>query len=297
MKILNLLWIAFIFCSCRAQAPVNAELPVAPDQNSLLWKVSGNGMKSPSYLYGTFHLLCKQDIHFSENLKKALSSSEKLYLEMDMDDPTVMLGGMMLMNMKGGTTLESLFSKEEYVRVNSFFKDSVGMSLAFFKKIKPFFLEAMLYPKMMPCKTVSGVEEELMALAKKEKKEILGLETIEFQSSVFDSIPYPEQARELMQSIDSIGKYRVYFDSMVKVYQSQRLDRIEQLLLNDEFGVKDNQDLLLKNRNQNWVNQLVNILPKQQVLVAVGTAHLLGKDGLITLLRQKGYVLTPILNK
>ena len=101
------------------------------------------------------------------------------------------------------------------------------MPLALLQRTKPFFLAAMLYPKMMPCKSVSGVEEELMKLAKQQKKEIKGLETLEFQSAVFDSIPYEEQAKELLKSIDSMATYKEYFDKMINVYKAQNCRKLK----------------------------------------------------------------------
>ena len=150
---------------------------------------------------------------------------------------------------------------------------------------------------MMPCKTVSGIEEELMKMAKQQKKEIKGLETIEFQSAVFDSIPYEEQAKELLKSIDSMSTYQKYFDTMMTVYKTQQLTEIEKLFKDTEFGMEDHQDLLLNDRNKNWVNQLKIIMKDETVFVAVGAGHLVGKEGLINLLREEGYTLKPILNK
>ena len=67
LKFLYLLVGAWMLQSCKAQS---IQLPLNPDDNSLLWEISGNGLKKPSYLFGTFHILCKQDVHFSETLKK-----------------------------------------------------------------------------------------------------------------------------------------------------------------------------------------------------------------------------------
>jgi uncharacterized protein YbaP (TraB family) len=282
--------------SCRAQTQSPA-LMTNKDDNSLLWEVSGNGLDSASYIFGTFHMLCKRDIHFSEQLKQAVKNSREIYFELDMDDPSVMLGGLMLMNMKGGKKLEDLYKPEEYKKLAGFFKDSLQMPLAMFGNMKPAFLESMLYPKLMPCKNVSGVEEELMKVAKEDHKEIQGLETMEFQASVFDSIPYEEQAKELLTTIDSLNAYKLSFDTMINVYKSQQLKKIEELFNKSEFGMEDNQDLLLNNRNANWVKQLKDIMKKERVFVAVGAGHLVGEKGLIALLRKEGYRVRPLENR
>lgn len=296
MNFIKILGAMCFFCSCNAQTKP-AKLKVNADDNTLLWEVTGKGLKNPSYLFGTFHIMCKDDISFSTQLKSAVTNADIIYMEMDMDDPSMMLSGLMMMNMKDGKKLTDLYTTEEYEKVSVFFKETLHMPIGLLQSTKPFFLAAMLYPKMMPCKTVSGVEEELMKLAKEQKKEIKGLETMEFQSSVFDSIPYQEQAKELLKSIDSLASYQKYFDTMITVYKTQRLTEIEKLFKDSEFGMENHQDILLNDRNKNWVNQLNPIMKNESVFVAVGAGHLVGNEGLINLLRKEGYTLKPLFNR
>ena len=294
MKIFYLFATVFFLQSCKAQS--NIKLPVNKDNNTLLWEVSGKNLKQPSYLFGTFHILCKDDIQFSANLQVALKASQQVYFEMDLDDPKNTLGGMFFMNMKD-KTLSDLYTVEELQKVTKFYKDSLNMKLSYFNKMKPMMLAALLYPRMMPCKTLSGVEIELMTIAKKEKKEILGFETIEFQSSIFDSIPYSMQAKDLLKSIDSMDKYKLYFNKMVQTYKNQQTDSLVAIVNDKTFTDGENNDALLKNRNVNWVKQLKTILPKNNIFMAVGAAHLFGNDGLIDLLRREGYTVKGIENQ
>ncbi len=294
MKITNLLIVVLCFLSCNTIKKTQKTLT---DENTLLWQVSENGLTKPSYIFGTFHLICKEDIPISEALKNKLKETEKVYMELDMDDPSMLLGGMMMMNMKNGVTLKELFSTADYNKIELFFKDSLRTPINMFPKMKPIFLTSFLYPKMLACKTMSGVEQVLMKIAKENKKEILGLETLAFQSSVFDSIPYEKQAKELLKTIDSLEHYKKYFDTMVHVYKSQNLKEIQNLFTKSEFGMEENQDILLDNRNKNWVTQLNTIMKNKSVFVAVGAAHLVGEMGLINLLRKKGYTVKPITNK
>jgi uncharacterized protein YbaP (TraB family) len=295
MKLIRLLPLVLMMAACNAQ-PQNDKLQTNKDNNTLLWEVSGNGLSAPSYLFGTFHLLCSNDIHFSNSLKLALKNVAEVYLELDLDDPSVMQSGLMLMNMNNGKKIKDLYTPEEYKKLEDFFKDSLQIPLTLFQYIKPAFLESMLYPKMMPCKTISGVDEELMKLAKEDKKEIRGLETMAFQASVFDSIPYEEQAKELLKTIDSMDTYKHLFDTMIMVYKSQHLKEIDELFSKSESGMEDHKDILLNNRNANWVKQLKDIMKKERVFVAVGAGHLVGEQGLIALLRKEGYAVRPLEN-
>jgi uncharacterized protein len=278
--------------NCAAQKKLSQN----KDNNTLLWEITGNGLKKPSYIFGTFHIMCKDDIHFSENLKTAIKTANEVYFEMDLDNPKTMLGGLTMMNMKN-KTLADLYTKDELQKLTTFFKDSIKMSLSFFNKMKPMMLEALLYPRMMPCKTPSGIETELMVIAKKEKKEIKGFETMEFQSAIFDSVPYETQAKALLKDIDSTEKFKAFFNKMLDIYKNQEIDKLAQMLADTTFSGGENDDALLKNRNINWVKQLKTILRENNIFMAVGAGHLFGKDGLIVLLRKEGYVLRAIENK
>jgi uncharacterized protein len=264
--------------------------------NTLLWEITGNGLAAPSYLFGTFHLLCKDDINFSEALKQAINNSHEIYLELDLDDPATIMGALMLMNMKDGKKLKDLYTTDQYKRVSDFFKDSLKTPISLFQRMKPEFLIALLYPKMMPCNSASSVEEEIMQLGKDAGKEIKGLETMAFQASVFDSIPYEKQAEELLNTIDSLEKSKADFALMLNAYKKQRLDEIEKIVTTPEFGAAENQDILLDNRNKNWVVQLKSIMKKNPAFIAVGAGHLVGKNGLIALLRAEGYTVRGLEN-
>jgi uncharacterized protein len=291
-----LYFITFAFFTQIVFAQKAPKLAKSKDDNTLLWEITGKGLKQPSYMFGTFHIMCKDDILISENLKQAIAFSKIVYFEMDLDDPKNTLGGLLLMNMKN-KTLKELYTEKEYEKLTAFFKDSLKMSISFFNKMKPMMLESLLLPRMMPCKTPSGVEMELMAIAKKEKKEIKGFETIEFQSGVFDSIPYEKQAKALLKDIDSAANYRVYFNKMVDIYKNQQTDKLLEIINDTTFSEGENNDALLKNRNENWVKQLKTILKQTNIFMGVGAAHLFGKDGLITLLRKEGYTVKAIENK
>jgi hypothetical protein len=296
MRIVPLMILIFALPACHAQT-VTSKLKTNDNNNTLLWEISGNKLEAPSYLFGTFHLICKDDIPIGEQVKTAIQSADEMYMELDMDDPATLMGGLLLMNMKGDSTLKNLYTEQDYKKIESFFNDSLHTPITMFQKMKPFFLMALLYPKMLPCKTMSGVEQELQTLAKKNKKEIQGLETMAFQAAVFDSIPYTEQAKELLKAVDSLAEYKKNFASLVKVYKNQQLDSIMELFNKDEFTSGDNQAVLLDKRNQNWVVQLNKIMKKESVFIAVGAGHLVGEMGLITLLRKAGYTLRPLENK
>lgn len=296
MKKIALPYLAALIASgCTAQ--LKPVFKINENNNTLLWQVSGKDLKKPSFLFGTFHLLCKNDINFSTQLKSAVQYADSIYMELDLDDPSTMMSGLLYLNMKNGKTLKDFYTPEEYKKIEDYFNDSLQMPMIMFQKAKPYFLMAMLYPKMMKCKTFSGVDEEIMTLAKQNNKQIIGLETMEFQSSIFDSIPYELQAEELLKNIDSLDKYKNEFDTLMQAYKSQQLNTMEELMGKSEFAMEKYENLLVNYRNANWVKQLKEIMKNKSVFVAVGAGHLLGEKGLINLLKSEGYVVEPIENK
>lgn len=276
----------FSFQSTRAQS--------AQPGNALLWEVSGNGLDHPSYLYGTFHILCKDDINFSDHLKQTLSQIDTIYMELKLDDPMVMMSGMQYMMMKDGHNLKEYYTDDEYDRLASFFKDSLKTGLEMLQQMKPYLLTSMFYPYLSGCRSPSGVETEILKLAKEDKKPIKGLETMKFQASLFDSIPYELQAKELLKTVDDLQHARDQLQSLIDYYKSQNLTAIDSLMSQQDTTGLQLGDAFLADRNENWVAQLSQSFKNGSFLVAVGAAHLPGKRGLISLLQKAGFEVHPV---
>ena len=120
-KMINILFSLFAFHSCIAQ-PTNSNL-YNKKNNSLLWEISGKGLEKPSYLFGTFHMMCRDDISFSKNLVSSLQQADAIYLEMDLGDPENTIGALKLMKMNDGETIKNLLSESDYNRLKNFFFD------------------------------------------------------------------------------------------------------------------------------------------------------------------------------
>src|ERR1043165_6794377 len=92
-------------------------------KSSLLWRISGNGLDKPSYLFGTIHMLCQEDAVLGDSLKKAIHNCDNVYLEVQMDNVLEMIGMLGQLNMKDDTTLADLLSKEDYNKEKKYFED------------------------------------------------------------------------------------------------------------------------------------------------------------------------------
>ena len=148
----------------------------------------------------------------------------------------------------------------------------------------------------MNCQATDGMELTIMKELRPYDKPIRGLETMEFQAGLFDSIPYTKQAEELLDYIDSADQYKKMTADLAAMYKRQDLDQIDEISRKDDPAMNGYMDLLLYDRNRKWAKNLDTLLSKKSLLIAVGAAHLPGKDGLIDLLRKDGYTLTPVKN-
>ena len=262
-------------------------------ENTLLWQITGPEIIKPSYLYGTIHLMCANEIKVSDTLRARFYSTQKLFLEVNLDDPSVMVKTMQKIQMKGDTTLQQLLSPSEYDTLAGKFKKLTGLSLSMMNSMKPELVESLIYPSLLGCSSAEAWEQKFEQLAKANNMQINGLETADDQLKIFDEIPYKAQAEELAESVLHIDSVKKSFNKMLALYKQKDLDALSKLM--DESGTSsDFMDMLLNNRNKKWIPEIIEQAALKSTFFAVGAAHLGNTNGVINLLRQKGYTVTPV---
>ena len=268
-----------------------------PLEKSLLWEISGNGLTKPSYLYGTIHMICKDDASLGDSLVAAIQKVDRVYFEVDMDNLMEMMMALKDFKMKNDTTLSDLLSKEDYEKVKEFMESK--SSLLPFSKLetyKPMLVSSLLMESDAGCTEAVAMEQLILEEAKQNRKRVEGLETMSSQASIFDSIPYKLQAEQLLKYVkDDKSKTQSdkQFEEMVDAYKEQDIEKLGAFInADDELG--NYGDLLLYNRNRNWVQKLKMIMPDKSVVIAVGAGHLAGEKGVIKLLRKEGYTVKPV---
>jgi uncharacterized protein YbaP (TraB family) len=263
-------------------------------QKTLLWQITGPGIKAPSYLYGTIHLMCPQDIVVSTVLRAKFYSTKQLYLELDMDDPTVMAKTMSQMNMKNDTTLQQLLPAAQYDSVAAAFKQLTKLPLEMMQGMKPELLETVIYPSLLGCDGAEAWEQKFAKMAKANNMEIKGLEQVEDQLKIFDEIPYALQAKEFAETVLNIDSVKKGFNDMLNMYRQKDLEGLNKISDDSDETFAGYGDLLLKNRNQKWIPEIIEQAKLKPTFFAVGAAHLGNNIGVINLLRQQGYIVTPV---
>lgn len=305
-SIVSIVVVALVLCqqpseSVAQQVVQQKVLPEAAELrvNALLWKIEGNGLKAPSYLFGTIHLICEYEVVMSKATRRAFAQSKQLAMEIDMgnvEENSLMSlldkGAMM----RGDTTLEMLLDTASMALITVFFRDSLGVPfMPPMNRIKPTLLSTMLLQGEQDCEQTS-YEEEFVRLAKKQNKPTLGIETVEEQLALFDYLSYKQQAEMLVSDLKSTMNPASVQDnslqSVTELYKQGKITELLDLLRSEE--AEDFEEALLNKRNRTWIPILERMMRSKPTFIAVGAGHLAGAQGVISLLRKAGYRLTPI---
>lgn len=258
---------------------------------SLLWQVSGKGITKPSYLFGTFHLICKEDFEITNKLKEKFNSTNILFEEMKMDDPSMQTK--MMLKMKWDRSLKDFIDSNSYKMLADSFKKITSMPISFFDSYKPFLCMSMLTQKMIDCKTVIQPETEFIKLAKENKMEVFGLETIDDEINAIEKMPIDSQINSLMQIVKNFDSAKQMMTQMVEVYKKRNPEELYSFMkksgLNDMF-----ETAMLEERNNKWLPTIIANIKKQPTFFAFGAGHLVGSFGIINLLKKSGYKVTPV---
>lgn len=204
------------------------------------------------------------------------------------------------------STIDKLLTKEEYQLVdsvvNSYFMGMV--SLETLSKLKPVALSGQLgvmqmkkyFPKQLGLNDV--IDVAVQAAGRELGKRIGGLETTEMQINMLYGTPLDVQAQELVNFCRMDNVIINYSKELCDAYHAQDLDMLEKLFLLEEVGKDEMTNEIIEKlayeRNRRWMNTITEIIPRESMLVAVGAGHLVGKDGLIELLRRDGYTVEPV---
>jgi hypothetical protein len=289
--LVSLLIVVFLYPACKTASKQTVS-PPDTRENALLWQISGKGLAAPSYLYGTIHMICPEDFLISDSIKSAFGAASKIYLEIDMDDPSMALKTLQLAMLKEGS-LKDLMSREDYETLGRFMTDSIKMPLALFNKMKPFTLMSILYTRILPCSNVASFEQSFVSMAGQHKKEIRGLEKLEDQFAVFDQIPDTTEARMILDMVRDFDGQRKEFQKMVDAYKKRDLNTLAGLI-EDAPDMKGYENLLLANRNRNWIPVMETAMKESSCFFGVGAGHLPGPEGVINLLRIAGYTVRAV---
>ena len=267
----------------------------AKAEPSLLYQVTGKGLAKPSYIFGTFHAICSTEMVPLTSVDTYLNQTDQLMMEIDMDDTAEMQSMSKSIFMADGKTLKDFLTPDELAKVDELMKSYLGAPLNSLTNIKPSMLTVLVLtrPKAIGCTPVT-FDLELMKSAVGKKKPVVGLETVASQVKVLDSMPLDKQAKALYKVAADPTKAIAELKKLMDVYKTQDVEKLFDATTKQETDEMEFHARLLDDRNLSWIPKLEVAFKEKPTFVAVGAGHLGGKKGVLSLLRKKGYQVSPV---
>ena len=260
---------------------------------SFLWKVQSG--PRVMYLAGSVHALSADVYPLSPAFEQAFAASDTLVEEIDLGASGLMALGPMLLSKamyQDGRTFDKAVSKETHDLVVKHLK-ALPMAAQMIRPMKPWMVmltltalqvqQAGLDPKL-------GLDQHFFDRASAAKKAVVGLETAESQIDLFDAMPESLQEQLLRSTLDEIDAQSLEIATTVAAWRRGDAATIERDVLRGFQKYPAAYQSLIVQRNHNWMPQLEKCLARTTpCMVVVGAAHLVGPDGLLTLLQRTGY--------
>ena len=271
----------------------------------ILYKVSGNGAKGESYVMGTHHLAPLSILDSIEGFETAIKSVDAVYGEIEqseMNSPATQQKMMAIAMAPADSTLSKVFTKEQFDSIDNVLKRYSGgqAALNMLEPMKPALVSQQI-ALLMNMQAIPGfnpmqqLDTQVQLLGAQNGKELNGFETVDFQLNMLFGDPIAEQAEDLLEVIRDEEKMAQFSIKLYQAYMNQDIDKVHELMLEPDMGMEpEDEEEMLTDRNENWAKQLATILPNKSVFICVGAGHLPGEKGLLNLLRQAGYTITPV---
>lgn len=297
-KITSTLTVLLLLLSCSN--------PTTGNDNALLWKISGNGLEKPSWIFGTHHLVPLTFLDSIAGIREAFDSSEQTVGELDMSNMTQMQ--MQIMSramMPQETSYETLMNEADRAKLDSTLSSLLGMGLAQFGRLRPAMLQNLisvtLYQQYYP--TLSGgegLDQYFQEEARKRNRPVVGLENTDDQIRLLLEMQSLERQAELLACmVNHPELLKEEMDQLQQAYLAQDLEALWALYTEEEpddpCPSTDEEKYALNGaRNEKWLEKLPAIMAEHSSFIAVGCLHLPGEEGVIEGLRKLGYKVEPV---
>jgi uncharacterized protein YbaP (TraB family) len=286
---------------------IMAEAAATKNAGAVFWKVEKQG-RPASYLFGTVHLTDERVTTLSPAVKTALNEAKTVALEVsDLSESatsSVIASSAPLVMFTDGQRLDQLLSNSEYDAVKNIVARA-GMPVDLAALFKPWIVTMIL--SVSDCeraKVQQGarvLDMKIAEFGKARGLEVVGLETIPAQLESLAAVPQQQQLDMLRTSLKYADRTNDMMETLVQLYVSRKITAAMpfQIAMAREAGVSDQafagfQEKLLVERNVKMTAVAEPLLDKGGLFIAVGALHLPGDKGLVALLRESGYTVSPI---
>jgi uncharacterized protein YbaP (TraB family) len=262
---------------------------------NFLWRASGKSASGVVYLVGSVHMLSEGYYPLDPAFDQAFKEADLLVEEVDLDDllaPETQMSILMRSRLPDGQTLADVLSPETMALFKTFTAD-LGPAAETLFRFKPWMLATVIEGLELQKAGFDpnlGLDKHFFDLAKKSGKPVKGLETADFQISLFDRMPMDHQDRFLAETLKQLATEKANVTTLADAWRFGDARTIERIVLTDLKSDPALYQRLLVDRNKRWLPQLEELFARPgRSFVVVGAAHLVGPDGLLEMLKARGY--------
>ena len=271
----------------------------------LLYKISGNGLKEPSYIVGTYHLAPASFADEIKGMTDAFAAVEQVYGEVDMlDAQAEQIAMMQAMMLPEGKYIDDMFTEEEMERINAYVRGAMGVDLSHpmlreqLGRMRPSVLAMQLglleFMKITPNFNPNDlIDNFFQNEARKRGLAVGGFESVEFQMELLYGESTDEEEREaLLKLVDDKEAMLAEMQAMTEAYFTFDMKGIHALTIRSvETGEMTPEEFaeMITDRNSRWVEAMPEIMVAKPTLFVVGAGHLPGEEGVLELLKACGY--------
>ena len=260
---------------------------------NFLWKASGK--QGVVYLVGSVHMLTKDYYPLSPALDSAFKDSDLLVEEADLAEmlsPNAQLQMLTRGMLPSSQSLDKVVSASTLALLNKRLA-GLGLPIEALLRFKPWMLamtlEALEWQKA-GFDPELGLDKHFYDRAQTDGKAVQGLETLDYQVSRFDEMPMDQQDKMLAETLKDLDTETASVNKLADAWQAGDSPAVERIVLEDLKQDPQMYQRLLVERNRNWLPKLEALFARRgHAFVVVGAAHLVGPDGLLAMLKAKGY--------
>lgn len=288
--------LAFSFCGTLLAA--ENEEGARTDSKHALWQVSSK--ENSIYVMGSIHLLKKENYPLADALEKAFEDSKVLVMEVDPaqeDDREVQWRMMQMMFLEKDETLEKMIDKDTYEKA-SVVAPAVGIEMHRVQNFKPWLFAMQLATAKLQTLGFTpdlGLDIYFHGKAVGAGKKVVGLETLEYQLSILDGLSRVDQDQLVRQTLKDLEIIETEMDGIVKAWETGDVGKVNELILKSFREYPAIYEQVITKRTKEWVPEIESLLNLgMKCLVIVGAGHLAGDEGLLELLKKKGYTVEQL---
>jgi len=283
-----------------AVAVVFATLVVAQAAQAKTFAFKATGKGGTIYLMGSIHVMSESFYPLNPVLEAAFKDSDLLVEEVDlaqMLDPMAQMNILTRGMLPSNQSLDKVISPATLALVQKATGD-LGPAAGPLMRFKPWMLAITLQGmELMKAgfDPALGLDQHFYDQAKESGKSVQGLETVEFQISRFDAMTMEQQDRMLSETLKELATETETVGKLGDAWKAGDVPTIERIALADLKSDPLMYQRLLVERNKNWMPKIEALFARPgKALVVVGAAHLVGPDGLIAMLKAKGYTVEQL---